>query len=968
MNDPITISKNKLPDNSTNYTFLVEEGMKYLRKLAGDSWTDHNVHDPGITILETLCYAITELGSRGQLDISELLDPELLPEEMALFSPEKALICNAITVSDFQHLLIDLPIVKFARFKPLNTTSWKGVYEVFIEWEDAALNDNLVQATIVTTGGNVYGVEFAFSYMDELPVLAWSVSGSFDQVIGSAGGDPVLLAFEEGEINDYFTNVKVVFDSVKTAELTIVMKLVDQPAVENRTDLENAIVEHLKLVNTSIATYRLRLKTVSENIISIKSFLADHRNLCEDFVQFTTSRTQEIALQATIELAGPADVQQTLTNILSAIDIFINPVMHFRGLKELQSEGLAFDEIYEGVLLSNGFLNKEYKEEHHILYGSDLLRLILQDDEGNRNDSVIAVTNFSMSSYIGNRLIANNVIECLQLLTNEQYQPRLSLVKTQFTFLRNGVEVKYDREKIIQAVEKKRRDALKTLSVQNSLVLSGNDFENSAWTPETIAEYYSIQNDFPQVYGLQGSIPEGASPERKAQAKQLQAYLLFFEQILANHLAQLSNTANFFSINTDNPHTYFYQSLYGNPQIESLLKAFDPSSNWNDFITDRDNGYIKRLNILSESPGEMLRRKNNILDHLLARFGEDLTSLSFLMFNLNQHGANSSEEIQRRHLATSWYLLQCKSAFLKEVCSAGAKRATGMEKNVVTLSGLEKKLYLKSGILKKERLRLTRNLTEFFEIVASGGGKETFRIKNLANEVLLTRVPDFTAAPVEEVFKQIRTFITYAVNSFYYQVNNTGTAQWRVILMNDKNETIAEAPVIFPDKNAANAFIENVTNFIYKTYSYEGFYLIEHILLRKGVALKIPVVNTSKTLPDPYSFQATLIFPSGFERDFQTNNLPEAVLSNRFGQQDFRNYMEDIVRQECPAHIIPRIFWLDIDTNPAPSPDALSFNQFENLYFEWLSHFVEGTMDTNPGKDAQDQLIEMLNNIFISTS
>ena len=35
--------------------------MELIRKWAGQSWTDHNVHDPGITILEACSYAMTEL-------------------------------------------------------------------------------------------------------------------------------------------------------------------------------------------------------------------------------------------------------------------------------------------------------------------------------------------------------------------------------------------------------------------------------------------------------------------------------------------------------------------------------------------------------------------------------------------------------------------------------------------------------------------------------------------------------------------------------------------------------------------------------------------------------------------------------------------------------------------------------------------------------------------------------------------
>lgn len=73
MSDGITISKKKPKHASMDYTFLREEGIRQIQKLAGDIWTDHNTHDPGITILETLCYAITDLGYRTDQDIKDIL-------------------------------------------------------------------------------------------------------------------------------------------------------------------------------------------------------------------------------------------------------------------------------------------------------------------------------------------------------------------------------------------------------------------------------------------------------------------------------------------------------------------------------------------------------------------------------------------------------------------------------------------------------------------------------------------------------------------------------------------------------------------------------------------------------------------------------------------------------------------------------------------------------------------------------
>ena len=56
------IYKHTSTNDDRDYDFLRNEGIEYIKQMAGNVWTDHNLHDPGITFLEVLCYAITDLG------------------------------------------------------------------------------------------------------------------------------------------------------------------------------------------------------------------------------------------------------------------------------------------------------------------------------------------------------------------------------------------------------------------------------------------------------------------------------------------------------------------------------------------------------------------------------------------------------------------------------------------------------------------------------------------------------------------------------------------------------------------------------------------------------------------------------------------------------------------------------------------------------------------------------------------
>ena len=62
--DPRRPAKNKPLQQAEDYRLLRAQGMDYIQCLSSKVWTDHNLHDPGITTLEVLCYALTDLAYR----------------------------------------------------------------------------------------------------------------------------------------------------------------------------------------------------------------------------------------------------------------------------------------------------------------------------------------------------------------------------------------------------------------------------------------------------------------------------------------------------------------------------------------------------------------------------------------------------------------------------------------------------------------------------------------------------------------------------------------------------------------------------------------------------------------------------------------------------------------------------------------------------------------------------------------
>lgn len=68
-----SISKQRHNDNPNSFERLYQLGLTYIQQLSGHIWTDYNTHDPGMTILEQLCYALTDLIYRCEFDVTDYL-------------------------------------------------------------------------------------------------------------------------------------------------------------------------------------------------------------------------------------------------------------------------------------------------------------------------------------------------------------------------------------------------------------------------------------------------------------------------------------------------------------------------------------------------------------------------------------------------------------------------------------------------------------------------------------------------------------------------------------------------------------------------------------------------------------------------------------------------------------------------------------------------------------------------------
>ncbi|WP_038908084.1 hypothetical protein [Dickeya oryzae] len=92
-----------------NFTFLKQEGIKQIKAIAGHGWSNYNDSDPGVTILEQLCYALTELGYVNSFPVEDVLTQADRQIDYArqFYPVEQILTTGPITVEDYRRLVID---------------------------------------------------------------------------------------------------------------------------------------------------------------------------------------------------------------------------------------------------------------------------------------------------------------------------------------------------------------------------------------------------------------------------------------------------------------------------------------------------------------------------------------------------------------------------------------------------------------------------------------------------------------------------------------------------------------------------------------------------------------------------------------------------------------------------------------------------------------------------------------------
>ncbi|MCW9708164.1 YegP family protein [Fodinibius salsisoli] len=1005
MEESITISKSEELDLSRDYERLRELGLKHIEKLSSGIWTDYNVHDPGITLLELLCYAITDLGQRTSYDIADLLADESVPSpsrENQFYTAREILTCNPVTIRDFRKLLIDVEGIKNAWLKPmeditpplyLDCKNSQLVYESDENLELLKLR-GLYSVTLELTADPKYGDLNQFQY--EIPL--------FDPEESDQAKSKMIIGLPDwgrwkkaGVVPDQIQWVKlanivdidhVSFETtirMKAGEETLELQgwIKTEKAISDTTLLEDRIADE-----KIIQTYSGKLKRALFIAQTAENRLHQHRNLCEDYEEFTGIDIEEIGICADIAVAADAEIERILADLYYRLRNHIAPRVKFYTLEEMLEREIPTENIFNGPPLDHGFIDDRELEESAMnvlcsdqpeghgdgkIYVSDLVNIIM-DIEG-----VKAVKNIILASMYQGETLNDKVEWCLEI--GKDRFPRLQIDKSDIVFYKDNIPYTADEsgvEKYLRELELSERKAKRAK-------LADHDFPVPVGTSRQVAGYTSIQEELPTTYGVSSKGISGSITEmRRAQAKQLKAYLAFYDQILANYLAQLANVKNLFSFSSDSNSTYFYQMLYDlpeefsfpsddpgqrvlfaedeSPRYYQVVKDFideisgEASVDLDDYSTFKEKwvNYKKKTGIHDESSSHIVKeldeivekastfedRRNRFLDHLIARFGESFSDYVLLMYKIAGEGENGESRGPDE-------LIHDKEEFLADYPSISGQRGKAFDYtageelwNTDNVSGFVKRLSKLLGIEHyNRRSLLCKPVDELFEPFKNEEtGEWWFRLRNQGGDIVLRSEGYTTKANRDNGIESVKT---HGTDSQYYERKESSDNRYYFNLKAVNGQIIGTSPMFEYEFEREEAIQEMIAN-LKGECDQEGFFLVEHILLRpeskEDNPLPICVSKDCTDCPgfrDPYSFRASLIVP---------------YWPDRFDNLAFRRFFEQTARREAPAHVHLKICWADKN----------DIEQFESAYKAWLEANAQPSEDSS---EALNHLIDVMRKI-----
>jgi hypothetical protein len=829
MAETITIDPTTSENTGLDYSALKAEGIAIIQALAGDIWTDYNEHDPGVTTLEQLCYALTELSYRAGFSVRDLLtnkiNNEIDPCKQALYVPQEMLPCNPVTINDYRKLIIDRV---------------KGVANVWLTPDD--------------TNPDVRGLYRVALYVPD--------------------------------------DEECVCDS------------------------------------NNVAT------TVSQQVTDVYN---RHRDVCEDLVGAFLLAPIPTRVEARVAVTESASPDTTLARIFFQLGLLLAPEIERTSLQKAIYVGATTEMIFNGPLLWNGLIDDEQLRDKPTCIPVTEISNTMLMIEGVINVSDLMVTSPAdpthpqRKTYSGNDSVPvpmNNYLELDTHASGRRDHFSISL------FI-DGVPTTVNARRVQRELEKLWKHFRRPYKLAPEYA---HYFAFPHGTYRNVRQYYSIQNQFPNLYGInQYGVVDNTRSVQPAQAKQLKGYLLVFDQMLANYFAQLAHIKDLYSIDRTLKHTYFYQYLdHSVPDVEPLLKK-----------GGTDNNYHHGLPRIIHSDDNFDERRNRFLDVMLAIYGQTLEQIGISA----DEGNHNSYYSQR--------LINAKITWLRHLIAGTRDRGQAFDylgrASGQNISGMEIKIRIQLDMEVEERAPLSQLCSElgveivesneqasigkkldsysdylegqFSSLIGVGAiGSSTFDGEETTHGNTGEIAERGTAQSNSLLHGQrlSEEFLHAAANTSHFRIGSY-IDQQKVALVcqsqaSDGWHFIESYRDIEQARSAANILAPTLQKL---QRNCRQIYLVEHILLRFALYDR-GVKNEQMQHEKAQSDDDTISTRGNFDYSFTLSAVVSATREQR-GSSAYRQTVCDVIRQNTPTHLLLNVYFVS----------SHSLCRFERIYWAW---------------------------------
>jgi hypothetical protein len=901
--------KTRVPAEGS-FEALRNEAIGFVQALSGNVWTDYNLHDPGVTILEQLSFALTELGYRADFPVEDHLTDEnrrIDWEKQSLHRPEEILPCRPTTTADYRVLLLD-----------------KLLDDIDLAY---AIDD-----VLVSTNPHSFDVEATDSNEQNVSRGPDDNGGRNEQIGGL-----------------YYFGLRLQQDNEGAKE-------------------------------------------------KVRGIYRAHRNLGEDLESVDPIVGETCVLDAEIHIEGARDPIDVLAEIYDYCEQHVAGKPHLETFEEIDASEKSLDEILEGpdAQLRISTVEKSGKE-------AKLVR-----SQGALRASVAAISCVKHVISLETRDLHGNPLTEGKAFRLQQPDSR---GKLKVKLKKRGVEVEIAARDLEPRLDDRRRQHRQRTRVVGR-ALRSRPMPTGQY--RHVQRYHSLQKDLPAIYGVnEHGIPESATLKEMGRAKQLKAYLVLLEQVIANGAFNLDHVRELFSADTASRQSYWFR-LLDEESVPGISELFEGKRTT--FVQEREQEHTRRARPPEKEDvfqgfDDYPSRKGRVLDHLLALYGERFAQNSLRGF-ADYWDPDELEDA----------LVENKAAFLKAIVEWTRDRASGFDyskpswnkrpsrdgdPHIAHLFPAQVQLARKEEESKRlaeerktatpdRREELSRKIKPLDEEVedlkrqsnCSGlqlrigrllGFKHNFSrsltsaILKLPREVgtaepesseqkyadgekdlervsMTTRrypVTEHARRAMHDDLVRVRPVMTSRLSQTLLRIGTKKDRYWservrageqRLLLLelDDDDQTDDKRQFwklgYFSDQQSVERAACHLRTFLIRlNKDSEGSHVIEHVLLR-------PTAGQSETTDSWfYSHRLTVVFPNW---------------TARFQREAFQRLAEETVQLNCPAHLRAKCVWMDFG----------KMQTFEKCYEAWLDAKIE--FCKNPSGDEARKLDDIARGVI----